>query len=144
MGGITNLCTMVNWGNQGIAYAKPLVPNSGNVKGRRRREPSSDRVGQVALPVGFLVHLSNNIWRRHPGGGEDSVWPQIHGSHAELPPAVGRQRAHGVVPVCLHAEPVLRRNREEPQHVATGERGHERLLGIHSPGVRIGHRYSFG
>ena len=88
-----------------------------------------------------VVHRRDLLRRGQALTRETRVRPQRDGRDRQLAARVPRHRAHRLVVVGVDAEPALERDRQEPQHVATGQGGDEGFLRIHGGRVRHGRRY---
>jgi len=88
------------------------------------------RVGDVAFLVRRVMQpVHNGVgWRQCPG--EHYFWGQSDAADRQSTLAVAGHRADGEVVVGIDDKALLGGEIEEREHVARGDRGHERFLGI--------------
>src|SRR5512135_322819 len=94
-----------------------------------------DRVGDEATVMGALLKLPQFLGAGRPLAAEADLGAQGHLRHGRISGRVLPQDADRLIPVAVHHVPLLGGEGQEGQHLAAGEAGDERLLGIDAPGV---------
>lgn len=101
---------------------------------------AAHRLGDVTRLVGRVMQRLVDQWRGRAAGEQDAR-PQQDLRHRHLVVLVPAHQPDGIVRVLLHHPARLGGQAEEPQHVATGQRRHQRFLGIDRLRVREGQRH---
>src|SRR5690606_4474763 len=120
------------------AMPKRAAPRPSRAHDRLAAHLGLDRVGDEALLVGGMMQALELRRRRPAIAAEGDLGAQ--GDHRHGHPAlfVFLHDAHGCIGIAVHHEALLRRERQEKQHMAARQGRDERLLRIHRR--RVGQR----
>src|SRR5215210_6575611 len=110
-----------------------------NFEGGLDGELGGDGVGDEALVVGLLVQSPKILFRKRARLQEDHVGSQRDALEVELAARVRAHAAIGSIPISVDAQTLLRGDGEEPEHMAAGQGGNERLLRIDGGRIRVRH-----